>query len=362
MAVPTKEAGRTEPRDGAAPELSSTQFSAQFTEDITESQEPQPDTADITETPGIPGMPDMPGALPEDDILSQAELAQQETARRDQEILDALDKVLQQTGARSSAPRKKPQKLPQRALKFTMGTVKSGAGLVSLALTLVFLGIVTLCVLLSGSPDFLLIAKLAPISAVFVGAELLLSWFVSGRRLRIHVPCVCITAAVAVAGCILSAALNREGVEIREEQSGRVVAAQIYQQSYKELCRTADISTLTVNADLASGADKSWDTLSEGDIVDVAVEFSGTYSSAREFAQECRTVIAAYKSMSIPVSHFSFVSDSRMKSFRLEIDGLFQQDKDVEELTEMVNYISYEDYDYIEDLEDFTAEATETHE
>ena len=106
MAVPTKEAGRTEPRDGAAPELSSIQFSAQFTEDITESQEPQPDTADITETPGIPGMPDMPGALPEDDILSQAELAQQETARRDQEILDALDKVLQQTGARSSAPRK----------------------------------------------------------------------------------------------------------------------------------------------------------------------------------------------------------------------------------------------------------------
>lgn len=66
--------------------------------------------------------------------------------------------------------------------------------------------------------------------------------------------------------------------------------------------------------------------------------------------------------MSIPVSHFSFVSDSRMKSFRLEIDGLFQQDKDVEELTEMVNYISYEDYDYIEDLEDFTAETTETHE
>ena len=113
MAVPTKEAGRTEPRDGAAPELSSIQFSAQFTEEITESQEPQPDTADIPETPGIPGMPDMPGALPEDDILSQAELAQQETARRDQEILDALDKVLQQTGARSSAPRKKPQKLPQ---------------------------------------------------------------------------------------------------------------------------------------------------------------------------------------------------------------------------------------------------------
>lgn len=51
MAVPTKEAGRTEPRDGAAPELSSIQFSAQFTEEITESQEPQPDTADIPETP-----------------------------------------------------------------------------------------------------------------------------------------------------------------------------------------------------------------------------------------------------------------------------------------------------------------------
>ena len=43
MAVPTKEAGRTEPRDGAAPELSSIQFSAQFTEEITESQDPQPE-------------------------------------------------------------------------------------------------------------------------------------------------------------------------------------------------------------------------------------------------------------------------------------------------------------------------------
>ena len=82
MAVPTKEAGRTEPRDGAAPELSSIQFSAQFTEEITESQEPQPDTAGITETPGIPGIPDMPGALPEDDILSQAELAQPAATRR----------------------------------------------------------------------------------------------------------------------------------------------------------------------------------------------------------------------------------------------------------------------------------------
>lgn len=57
-------------------------------------------------------MPDMPGALPEDDILSQAELAQQETARRDQEILDALDKVLQQTGARSSAPQQKAAEAP----------------------------------------------------------------------------------------------------------------------------------------------------------------------------------------------------------------------------------------------------------
>lgn len=343
MAIPTQEANGTEVSDNpAVPELSSMQFSSQFTEEIDETQMSREE---------------FPAS--DSDILEQAERDQQETARRDQEILDALDKVLQQTGARSVSAPSKPHKLRGNALKFTMGTVKSGAGLLSLALTLIFLGVVTMCVLLSGSPDFLLIAKLAPISAVFVGGELLLSWFVSGKRLRIHVPCVCITAAVAVAGCILSAALNREGVEIREEQSGRVIAAQIYQQSYKELCRTADISTLTVTADLASGADKSWDTLSAGDVVDIAVEFSGTYSSAREFAQECRTVITAYGTLGIPVSHFSFASDSRLRSFRLEIDGLFQQNMGIEELTEMVNYISYEDYDYIEDLEDITPETAE---
>lgn len=344
MAVPTKEETKEELNGEPLPELSSMQFSAQFTEELT-GEIPEPDGA----AEPVPG----------DDILEQAELAQQETARRDQEILDALDKVLQQTGARPQTARK-PKNTRRNALKFTMGTVKSGAGLVSLALTLIFLGIVTLCVLISGSSDYLLIAKLAPISAVFVGAELLLSWFVSGKRLRIHVPCICITAALVIAGCILSASLNREETEIREVQSGRVIAAQIYEQSYKELCRTADISTLTVTADLASGAGKTWDTLSAGDIVDISVEFSGTYFSTREFAQECRTVIAAYKNMGIPVSHFSFAAESRLTSFRLEIDGLFQQDMDVEELADRVNYIYYEDYDYIEDLEDITEDTAET--
>lgn len=342
MAVPTKEESKEELKS-EIPELSSMQFSAQFTERIIE-EAAEPESTDAPASG--------------EDILEQAELAQQETARRDQEILDALDKVLQQTGARPQNVRK--QKPPRRnVLKFTMGTVKSGAGLVSLALTLIFLGIVTMCVLISGSSDYLLIAKLAPLAAVFVGAELLLSWFVSGRRLRIHVPCICITAAIVVASCILSASLNREETQSREVQSGRIIAAQIYEQSYKELCRTVDISTLSVEADLSSGSGKTWDTLSAGDIVDISVEFSGTYSSIREFAQECRTVIAAYKNMGIPVSHFSFVSESRLTSFRLEIDGMFQQDMDVEELADMVNYIYYEDYDYIEDLEDITEDTAE---
>ncbi len=346
MAVPTKEETKEELKGEPLPELSSMQFSAQFTEEISE-EAAEPDISDMP--------------APGDDILEQAELAQQETLRRDQEILDALDKVLQQTGTRPQTSRKHKQ--PRRnVLKFTMGTVKSGAGLVSLALTLVFLGIVTMCVLVSGGSDYLLIAKLAPLSAVFVGAELLLSWFASGKRLRIHVPCICITAAIVITACILSVSLNREETEIREVQSGRVIAAQIYEQSYKELCRTADISTLTVTADLVNGANgtgKTWDTLSAGDIVDISVEFSGTYSSIREFAQECRTVIAAYKSMGIPVSHFSFVSESRLTSFRLETDGLFQQDMDVEELADRVNYIYYEDYDYIDDLEDISEDTAE---
>ena len=62
----------------------------------------------------------------------------------------------------------------------------------------------------------------------------------------------------------------------------------------------------------------------------------------------------------MPVTNFSFVSESRLSSLRLDIDGLFQQDLSIEELTDKVNYISYEDYDYIEDLEDFTEFTDET--
>lgn len=343
MAVPndaaTKKAEDTGLKDNAEPELSSIQFSAQYTEEI-EKEENEP--------------------LP-DDVLKQAAAAQEEIDRRGEEILAALDKVLGQTAARAEAPKKKPKNIRRDALKFTVGAVKSGAGLLSLALTLIFLGIVVVCVLISGSRDYLLIAKLSPIVLVFVGGELLLSWFMSGKRLRIHVPCICAAAAVAIAGGILSAALNNEETEIRVEQSGRIIAAQIYEQSYKELCRTVDIDALTVSADIAPGSgDKSWDTLSAGDVVNIAVKFSGNYQNPREFAQECREVISAYRTMGVPVTNFSFVSESRLSSLRLDIDGLFQQDLSIEELTDKVNYISYEDYDYIEDLEDFTEFTDET--
>lgn len=341
MAVPTKEDLEEvrEEMQAQPQELSDIQFSAQIAAEYTESREPS-DTAPQQE-----------------DIIEQAVRAQDEMTRRDREILDALDRVLQKS---NNAPTPVRKRRSTGIGRLAVGTIKRGAGLVSLALSLMFLGIVSMCVMVSGTPDRLLIAKLAPITAVFVGAELLLSWLVSGRKLRINIPCICVTAFITIGSCILSASLSSTEKQAIEEYNSRMVSAEIYDASYSALRHSADISKLTVTAELDPDSKaRSIDTLSAGDYVKITAVLDGRYSTPGEFAADCGHMIRVYKDLGIPVDTFSFSAETRLAGFFLTVEGKFQQDFSDEELTELVNYIFYEDYDYIQDLEDMTEETTE---
>lgn len=352
MSTPTKERITEEEQENKAPEsheeLSSVQYSAQFIAGQAPGEIEEKTNASAEE------------AIPQEDFIEQAAREQDEITRRDREILAALDEVLQKNSIRSREPLRRKRR-PFNWGKLAVGTVRKGAGLLSLALTLVFMGVVLVCVLISGEPDFLLIAKLAPIAAVFMGAELLLSWFVSGRKLRINIPCICITTAVVIGCCILSSALNKNDIVGKEDYNNRIVAAEIYDASYRELRHSADISKLTVTADLnPDSSKKSMETLSAGDTVEITAVLNGSYSNPREFAAECRSIMEVYKELEIPVMNFHFSAETRLSSFSLDVEGLFQQDYSGEELVGLVRYIYVEDYDYIQDLEDFTEETSET--
>ncbi len=341
MAVPTKEElADKQQRAAESHEMSDIQFSAHITAEYIEGQESAGD---------IPPQ--------SDDLIRQAERAQDEITRRDREILDALDKVLQKSAAEPAPVR---QKSSIKLGRLAVGTIRRGAGLVSLALSLIFLGIVSVCVMASGTPDRLLIAKLAPLTAVFVGAELLISWLVSGRKLRVNIPCVCVTAFITIGSCILAASLSSTEKLVIEEYNSRMVSAEIYDASYSALRHTADISKLTVTAELDPDSKaRSIDTLSAGDHVRIDAVLDGRYSTPAEFAADCGHMIRVYKDLGIPVDTFCFSAETRLAGFFLTVEGKFQQDFSDEKLTELVNYIYYEDYDYIQDLDDMTEETSE---
>ncbi len=310
-----------------------------------------------------------PEEVPANEDTSADEYARraEETARlqaemdaRDKEFLAALDKVLEKSGARVPPPKREPE---QKLERFAVGMVKKGVGTISLALILIMMGVVIICCLFSSAPDFLLPLKLSPVAAVLLGLELLVGFLTSGKRFRVHIPSIIILAFIVVGCCVMAVVMNRSYNATKTAYNNRTVAAEIYDSSYKELKYVADIYALEVKVDLnpdGSGAQKGMSSLGAGDIVTINVTLDGGYADPAAFAKECKGIIDGYRFLGIPITDFHFVNEGRLHRYSLDVQGKFIQDYSESKLTELVNYVYLEDYDYIEDLEDFIGDATES--
>ncbi len=287
---------------------------------------------------------------------------QEELEARDRDILAALDQMLERHHAPPQG-KHPPEESPIE--KFAVGMVRKGAGIVSLSITLIFMGIVVICCFFAESPDYLLPMKLAPVSAILLGLELFIYHIASGRKFRIHIPAIIITAIIIAGCCTMAVVMNDSYTETKTEYNNRTIAAEIYERGYHELRHAADIKEISVEVDLnPDGAARieGIESLSADDTVILTVTFSGKYNGPAAFAAECKTVIDAYRFLGIPVTDFHFVNDSRFSSFRLDVKGQFMQDYSEEELIEEIAYVYVEDYDYIEDLQDFVGDTAETSE
>lgn len=296
-------------------------------------------------------------ALSASPVDSAAQL-QEELDARDRSILAALDEML----AKSNPQPKKP---PEESglERFCLGMVRKGAGIISLSLILIFMGIVVICCFFSPDPDYLLPLKLSPVAAVLIGFELLVYHLASGRKFRIHIPAIVISALIVAGCCTMAVMLNSSYAESKEEYNNRSVAAQIYEKGYYELRHAADIEEISVEVDLnpeGAANQAGIDALSNDDLVIINVIFGGSYSDPDDFASECKTVIDGYRFLGIPVTNFHFKNDSKFHSYRLDVDGLFMQDYSEAQLSEKVNHVYIEDFDYMHDLEDFEVETKET--
>ena len=333
--MPTDQELKEKEEEKNSDSLSEMQFSAhieEYTEELT------------SETENAPPQPDQ---------------IMEEIDRHDRELLEALDKMLQKHNEPPEPPQRS-RKLPDFR-RIAVGTMKRGAGILSLAVTLVLMGIALICLLFSGTQDFTLLIKLSPVAAVVLGVEIILTWLASGRKIRFNIPCVCLDAVIVVGCCIMAAALSSTITETEQKFSDRTAEADIYDRTYPVLRHTADIYKLTVNVDLnlEGGKKRTDNELTTADDISIIVELDGNYTSPGEFAAECGSIIRVFRDMDIPADDFSFSAETRLMSFTMDIEGRYQQDLSDEKLTDLVRYVFIEDYDYIQDLADFTEETNE---
>lgn len=318
-------------------ELSEVQFSAHISEELTE--------------PEIAGEPI-------EELSGEPEPDEEEILRREQLLREALEEAEKNAAALPRPVRRRRRK----SLRIVLSrTVRLGAGIISLALTLVVLGIVLMVQLFSQEPDMTMMIRFAPLAGVFIGVELLLFWLLSGGKFRIHIPALCATVIIAAGGCILAVSMTRTLEESVQKNNDRAVEAEIYELSYQELKHTADISKLDIRADMLpdSGKKRGAGDITLADRVSITVELDGYYASPREFAAECGRIMDVYDDLGIPVEKYRFSAQTRLMEFRLDVEGRFQQDYSDEKLKELVRYVYIEDYDFIQDLADFTEETTE---
>lgn len=327
----------------------------------------EPNAEDIP--PEISAPPDDEPFVPEAETMTTeqferqaaaAERTRAEMEQRDREFLAALDQVLEKQKIRETQPQSPP---PPPRRNIAAGLVKKGVGMISLALILIFMGVVMLVCLFSRSPDYLLPLKLSPLAAVLIGLELLVGYLTSGKHFRVHIPSIVISALLVVGCCIMAAALNKSYSATKTDYNNRSVAAEIYDSSYKELRYVSDISVLRVEVDLnpdGVGSEKGLEALSADDTVNIFIELGGSFEGPAGFAAECKKIIDSYKILGIPVTNFTFINEGRLHSFKLEAEGKFIQDYSESRLTELVRYVYIENYDYIHDLADYTEPPEET--
>ncbi|MGN0688132.1 MAG: hypothetical protein ACI4KA_08510 [Oscillospiraceae bacterium] len=304
-----------------------------------------------------------PAPMTEHTPDESADLAQDELEARDRHILAALDAMLERRSPKATAGKPSADAQNENAIeKFMIGFVRKGAGIISLSLVLILMGISVLYCLLSESADVLLPLKLSPVAAVLLGLELLIYHLCSGKRFRVHFPAIIIMAVLVAGCCTLAIVLNGKLPEAKRAYDESAIASQIYESGYHELRHAADIKDILVSVELNDSSrahDEGMKSLGSADKVILTVTFSGAYKSSQDFAGECKTVIDAYKLLNIPISRFHFISDNKFTCCRLDVEGKYMQDMTESELTAAVNCVFVDDYGYIKDLDDISEETEE---
>ena len=215
-------------------------------------------------------------------------------------------------------------------------------GVLSGAASLIFMGLMLLISLVSSPIGVLSAIKLSPVILIFLGAEILFAIF-RKKTLRIMIDIksmiiiaslIVISAALAVVSVTASAG---KGERVYAEQRIKnMLASEIHDSIAKDNIRSVDIETQLFGENAMiyeTPAD-----LTNGDIINLTVNFSDAQMPIRDFAKECRTILDGINELSYNFGSIVFIADDKVNHYVLNVDWHYQSDFSSDKLASLVNY------------------------
>ncbi|MBQ9385199.1 MAG: hypothetical protein IJT87_13290 [Ruminiclostridium sp.] len=241
-----------------------------------------------------------------------------------------LDRRFEQT-----VIRKAPQEIRKRRPTYVIG-VLSGAA------SLIFMGFMLLISLLSSPIGAYAAIKLSPVVLIFLGAEIIFA-MLKRRTLRIKIDirsmimiCSLIVISAALAVISVTASAGKGERVFAEQRIRNMLASEIHDRVAHDNIRSVDIETQLFGEDAEMYRTPA--DLTEGDIINLTVNYSDAQMPIRDFAKECRAVLDGLAGLSYNFGSIGFIADDRVNHYVLNVDWHYQSDYSADKLASFVNY------------------------
>lgn len=250
------------------------------------------------------------------------------------------------------APQPEARQRVRRVGTFTMGAALIVTGL-SICLSLVVPAF-----------DITLVAKLAPMVLVALGAEVLF-WSAHQGGMKIKYDflsmLVCFVLLCASIGAAAVPVLWRYYGPDREMTESRL-ANELVDAAYPAL-KNQNLRNMSVNVSLTGvefDTDMTLGQLTAQDYVGVNVTLRSPFEDTEAFAAACRGVLDVLQGLNVPIRYVDFYADNETDHYSLSISGRYDWDASARQLAEMAYHEVYTENDeWIEEHNYLLQEAYE---
>ena len=260
-----------------------------------------------------------------------------------QDSMDAVEKMKKEIAAENENLNKRFSEVQAAAENKPVSKQRHVyvVGVLSAAASLIFMGIMIL-VSLSSPIGIYAAIKASPVILVFVGADLI---FAVVKQKDLHVSIDIRSAIIAAALIVISSVMtlisaaasagNGERV-YAEQRIQNMLASELHDTIAHDYIRSVDIETQLFGEDAQMYVTPA--DLTEGDIINLTVNFSDAQMTIREFARECRQILDDMRGLSYNFGHVDFIASDNVNRYSLGIDWHYQSDYTADRLAAYVNY------------------------